>query len=300
MPRLPPVDISPQTRLRARFCPGVICSAFTFFQSHSSSSATSWTKPVIVPCPISERATRITQVLSGLTTTHALTSVAVASAVFESAAAISGRWNPSASPPLAAAELTINLRRERLVLSRIGFFMVDSSCLDFGYATVGGNEAPDLGHAGRHMHGRADALISTAAADIGHRFVDVLVTRPRIFLEQRRGSHDLPRLTVAALGNVDLRPRLLHRVRARGRQALDGDDLVGGFHASDRDSARALDLAVDMHRARAALRDAAPIFSAGKAHLLADEPQERRVRLHLYVVHLAIDVELCHERPPAT
>ena len=37
----------------------------TFFQSHSSSSATSCARPVMVPWPISERAMRITQVSSG-------------------------------------------------------------------------------------------------------------------------------------------------------------------------------------------------------------------------------------------
>ena len=41
MPRLPPVAMSRHTRLRARFWPGVGISVLTFFQSHSSSSATS-------------------------------------------------------------------------------------------------------------------------------------------------------------------------------------------------------------------------------------------------------------------
>ena len=81
MPRLPPVPISPHTRLRARFWPGVIDSVVTFFQSHSSSSATSWARPVSVPCPISERAMRITQVSSGLTTTQALISAPASAAL---------------------------------------------------------------------------------------------------------------------------------------------------------------------------------------------------------------------------
>ena len=76
MPRLPPVDMSPQMRLRARLVPGAICSRVTLFQSHSSSSATSWARPVCVPWPISERTTRITQVSSGLMATQILTSVA--------------------------------------------------------------------------------------------------------------------------------------------------------------------------------------------------------------------------------
>ena len=74
MPRLPPVEKSPQARLRATLWPGVGYSVVTFDQSHSSSSATSWARPVSVPWPISERAMRITTVSSGRITTQALTS----------------------------------------------------------------------------------------------------------------------------------------------------------------------------------------------------------------------------------
>ena len=85
MPREPPVDMSRQMRLRARFWPGVGCSVVTFEQSHSSSSATICARPVSVPWPISERAMRITTVSSGLMTTQALTSGWVRSALaFES------------------------------------------------------------------------------------------------------------------------------------------------------------------------------------------------------------------------
>ena len=58
MPRLPPVEKSPHTRLRATLWPGVGYSVVTFDQSHSSSSATIWARPVSVPCPISERVSR--------------------------------------------------------------------------------------------------------------------------------------------------------------------------------------------------------------------------------------------------
>ena len=75
MPRLPPVDMSPQTRLRARFWPGVGYSVLTFFQSHSSSSATSWARPVSVPWPISERAMRMMTSSLGLMKTQAPTSL---------------------------------------------------------------------------------------------------------------------------------------------------------------------------------------------------------------------------------
>src|SRR5260221_795900 len=285
MPRLPPVAISPQMRLRARFWPGVTHSTATFFQPHSSSSATNWASPVSVPCPISERAMRITQVLSGLTTTQALISLPALVAVAASAVPMKGRLNPSASPPPVAAEPTMNLRRERFV-ARVVFFMVVSSGL--------------LRHVGGHVHARTDALVRPTAADVGHGRVDVGVGRARVLLEQRTGRHDLARLAVAALRHVERRPGLLHRMGARSGKPFDSDDAVGGLDRADGDGAGAPHLAVDVHGAGAALRDTAAVLRAGQTDLLADDPQERRPGLHLQVADLAVDVEFCHERPPLT
>src|SRR6267142_2631479 len=274
MPRLPPVAISPQTRLCARFWPGLTCSVAIFFQSHSSSSATSCARPVSVPCPISERAMRTTQTSLGLTTTHALISVPAAPCA---AASPMPKGMPSARPPPAAAEPTMNLRRERLVAS---VFMVVSS----GF----------LNHVGGHVHRRADALIRSAAADVGHRRVDVRVARLRCFLQERRRSHDLSGLAIAALRHVDRRPRLLHRVRAAARQSFDGDDLVGRLDRADRDGAGAHHLAVQMHRTGSALRDPASVFRAGEADLLAYDPKQRRAGFRLHLARPAVDIELCH------
>src|SRR5215831_8739450 len=276
MPRLPPVPISPQTRSRARFCPGVIDSVTTFFQSHSSSSATSWASPVRVPCPISERAMRMTQVSSGLTTTHALISAPAAGTLCASAEpGPAGRRIPMARPPLAAAAVTMKLRRENLVsfMSRLL-----SAC--------------------RYVHRRPDPRVGAAATDIGHRVVDVLVARLRLALEERRCGHDLPGLAVTALRHVERRPGLLDGVGAVRRQAFDGDDPIRGLHAADGKDAGAHDLIVDVHRAGPALRDSAAVLGARQADLLADHPEQRRVGLHLHVANLAVDVELWHERPP--
>src|SRR5262249_2741589 len=152
MPRLPPVLISPQTRLRARFCPAVIESVATLFQSHSSSSATSWARPVSVPCPISERAMRITHVSSGLIITQALTSAPSAPCA-AARSTPNGTLNPSARPP--AAEPTTNSRRETFPALRLIVFTADLPALG-------------CGHAGGHVHGRADALVGAAATDVGH------------------------------------------------------------------------------------------------------------------------------------
>src|SRR5205085_7180929 len=78
--RLPPVDISPQARLRRRFSSGDGNSAVTLLQSHWSSSATSIGSAVVMPCPISERATRMMTASSGWITTQALTSAEPAEA----------------------------------------------------------------------------------------------------------------------------------------------------------------------------------------------------------------------------
>src|SRR5438067_353630 len=197
MPRLPPVPISPQARLLARLRLGEMPSVATLLQSHSSSSATSCARPVSVPCPISERAMRITQVSSGLIATQTLTSLA---APF--CACANGTFSPSASPPPAiAAEPTMNFRREScLPLPNIIFLMAPSLRLAAGGLATG-----------CHVDRFADALIGAAAADVGHRFVDVLVGRPRLLLQERRRRHDLAGLAVAALRHVDRGPGLLHR-----------------------------------------------------------------------------------------
>src|SRR3954463_15786173 len=175
MPRLPPVEKSPQARLRATLWPGVGNSVVTLDQSHSSSSATSWAKPVSVPCPISERAMRITQVSSGLIATQTFTSVARALFCACASPSPNGTWKPSANPPpAAAAEPTMNLRRERLrPLSNVIFFMAPSLRPAFG--AIGRLAAGGGRGAGRGVHGLADALVGAAATDVGHRIVDVLV-----------------------------------------------------------------------------------------------------------------------------
>src|SRR3954447_23163616 len=105
MPRLPPVDMSPQARLLARLTSGATNSVRTFFQSASSSSATSCASPVIVPCPISERAMRIVVVSSGSITTQ----TPISRLPPPWAAAPRGTRSPKANAPAAA--LTRKSRR---------------------------------------------------------------------------------------------------------------------------------------------------------------------------------------------
>src|SRR4051812_44146936 len=165
---------------------------------------------------------RMTHVSSGFTTTHALTSTGPLAAALAAVAAESiGTCMPMASPPPAAADVTMNLRRAGL--ATVFFMMSPPSRLRLG----------GLLRARRHVDRRANALVGAAAADVGHRRVDVAVARVRILREQRGRRHDLSRLAVAALRNVEREPRLLDRRRARRRQPLDRDDAIARLDGAD-------------------------------------------------------------------
>src|SRR5947209_996782 len=163
MPRLPPVEKSPQARLRLTLSPGVGYSILTFDQSHSSSSATSCARPVIVPCPISERTTRMLTLSSGPIATQTPTS-GEPSCARAMLGPPKGRRSPSARPPVTAAEETMNVRR----------FICMASSLDLGVAVGGG------------MDRFAHLLEGAAAADVGDGGIDVRVGRLRLRSEERR------------------------------------------------------------------------------------------------------------------
>ena len=129
------------------------------------------------------------------------------------------------------------------------------------------------------MDGASYALICTAAADIaGHGFVDILVRGLWILAEKNGGAHDLPRLTVAALRDVDFDPGTLYGMRIIGGEAFDGG------HMPVRDTrkrryARTNGDAIEVDRTGAAERHAAAEFCAGKSKRIADDPKERSGRI---------------------
>src|SRR5690348_1715186 len=193
-PRLPPVENSPQARLRATLWPGVGYSISTLFQSHSSSSAMSCARPVIVPWPISARTARMRVVLSGRIATQTVIS-GEPSAARTTWGPKGGRRSPRASPPPTAALEMRNLRRE---------------ILNFGMAVMVFSLRRGLGG---HVDRLAHLLEGAAAADVGDRGVDVRVARLGVRLEERRHRHDHSGLAVAALRHVVVEPGLLHLVQ---------------------------------------------------------------------------------------
>src|SRR5262245_59384278 len=247
MPRLPPVEKSPHTRLRATFWPGVGYSVVTFDQSHSSSSATICARPVSVPCPISERAMRMTPVSSGRMTTHAFTSGEPSCA--RTTDGPNGIFRPSARPaPTAVLPMTKERRLSLVVI------MVAPLCLR------------------RDVDGLAHLLEGSASTDVRDLGVDVGVRRLWLLAQERRNRHDHPGLAIAALRDLKVEPGFLHAVQSRAvRQAFDRGDLLA-FGRGHGQHARARRRPIEVHGASTALRDSTPVLRAGEARLLADRP----------------------------
>src|SRR6516225_5174325 len=185
-----------------------------------------------------------------------------------------GRWNPSTNAP--ASPLCRTARREgeraRWLREDIGSLL----CLAIARGA---------------LDCLADADIGAAAADVAcHGSVDVRIIRVRRVSEQSRRRHDLTRLAIAALDDFQIQPGLLYlRSAWIGAHAFDrGDGAVAD--RTDRQQARADRLAVDMHRASAALRNAAAEFGAGHAKHIAQHPQQWHVRGRLEASVFAVDV----------
>src|SRR5437016_8951868 len=242
----------------------------TFDQSASSSSASSMGNDVVTPWPISERSTTTRTLSSAPMRSQALGANAAAAPPRIACRPVAGRWKPMTRPATPAVS-----RNSRRVI-------------------CGALMSRSLRGA---MDGGADALVRAAAADVGHRRVDVGVGGMRSFREQRRGGHDLPRLAVAALRHVFLDPRALHGVRAVLGEAFDrghpfaGDGGHGQYAGARRD-------AVQVDGAGAALGDAAAELGAGEPERVAQHPEERRVGGDVDRFALAVDGEADrgHER----
>src|SRR6266404_4536811 len=266
MPRLPPVEKSPQARLRFTLSPGVGYSMRTFDQSHSSSSATSCARPVIVPCPISERTTRMFTVSSAAIATQ--TPISGEPSCARAISGPNGRRRPSARPPPTAAEPMMNVRR----------FICMASSLDLGGGSVGC-------HVDRFTH----LLEGAATTDIGDGRVDVRVGGLQLVFQQRGDGHDHAGLAIAALRHVVLEPSLLHLMQlAVLREPFDRRDLLAR-RGADGEGARTYRRAIDVDGAGATLRDAAAVFGAGQADVLADYPEQRRIRVGVDVLRLPVD-----------
>ena len=115
--------------------------------------------------------------------------------------------------------------------------------------------------------------------------------------EERGGGHDLPRLAVAALDDVDLGPGALDGMGPVGGEALDGGDRPGADRR-DRGDAGPDGLAVEVDGAGAALGHPAAVLGAGVAEDVPQDPQQRHVGRCVDLALLAVDDELHRAGPP--
>jgi hypothetical protein len=90
---------------------------------------------------------------------------------------------------------------------------------------------------GRELDGLSDAPVGHAATDIpGHHGINVMVSRVRVVFEQRRGLHNLPRLTVPALRDLQFEPSGLQRMSAFRIESFNGGNLGSGNRTNRRNA----------------------------------------------------------------
>src|SRR5207244_13442936 len=111
-------------------------------------------------------------------------------------------------------------------------------------------------------------------------------------------AHDHSRLAVAALRRVEFLPRDLDRMVAIRRDAFDRIDPFADSRGR-LDAAGSDRLTIDMHRARAALPDAATELGACQPDMIADHPQQWRLRVGIDGMPCSIHVQIeRHALPP--
>src|SRR5262249_54045179 len=138
-----------------------------------------------------------------------------------------------------------------------------------------------------------DAHVGAAAAlETGERLLDLRVGRLLVLIEERGRRHDPAVDAVAALRHLLLDIGLLDGVRLlRRAEAGEGDDLAAADRRH-RGHAGAHGLAVDVHRAGAALRQTAAEMRVVERELVAQRIEQGHVGIGVDRFDLAVHVEV--------
>src|SRR5688572_3113431 len=245
-------------------------SMVTLLQSTSSSSAMIIGSMFITPWPTSGFLLTMVTLPSAAILTKAFGCIAPPPPPGPCANRSASRWKATTIPPPASA---LTRRKER----RSSVVVMAAPPLFRGRAGRSGFRRARGRHGRRAVNGLADAHVGAAPAEIAvHRRVDVVVRGLRRFRQQRCGRHDLTRLAVAALWDVELRPRALQGMRSVRREPFDRDDrgVADGRH---RRRARPHGVAAQVHGARAALADAAAELGPLQVEDVSEHPQQGHV-----------------------
>src|SRR5580693_2215113 len=141
----------------------------------------------------------------------------------------------------------------------------------------------------------ADSNVGHAAANTArHHRVNVAVTGIGKIFQQRGCLHDLSRLAIAALGNLQLKPRGLQWMPALRIEAFNRRDLCPGDRAN-RGNAGSRCASFDMHRASTTKTDSATKFRSCETKLVADYPEQRRVVRTMRRNGAAVEIECVHD-----
>src|SRR5882762_8554087 len=244
-------------------------STSTLSKATSSSSATICAIATSRLCPMSILPKKACTRPSGSTATQESSSVGTSgglpAVICATAPVIGGTVNETTSAP----EVFRNSRRVRVV-------MVFSSR-----------------HAGlRALDGAQDGHVRSAAAlEPGEGVAQLRVARFRVLLEIGRGGHYPAIDAVAALRHLLLDIRRLQRMRLlRRTEAFEGGDGLAA-RGGDRQHARAHRLAVKVHGASAALREAAAEVGIIKTEIVAQGVQQGHLGLGADGNALAVDGE---------
>src|SRR6478672_1640038 len=138
--------------------------------------------------------------------------------------------------------------------------------------------APSTHHRRCALDRAQDAHVGAAAAlEAGERVLDLRLGRLLVLIEERGRGHDPAIDAIAALRHLLLDIGLLDRVRLfRRAEARQGDDLAVPDRRH-RGHAGAYGLAVDVHRAGAALRQTAAEMRVVERELVAQRIEQRHV-----------------------
>src|SRR5688572_16901914 len=151
----------------------------------------------------------------------------------------------------------------------------------------------------RFFDGFKNLLVAGTAAQVARdRLLDAVARWIRLVLEERLSGHQDARCAIAALGGAEVGEGALQRMERRPvRQALDGFNRLAlalkGQHQAGKPR-----LAVDQHRARAALTELAAVLGAGQIEVLAQDFQQGLVGCKRHLDRLTVDRQALQNAAP--
>jgi hypothetical protein len=140
------------------------------------------------------------------------------------------------------------------------------------------------------MHRLDDSAVDAAAANVAiHLADDLLLSGIGGALKQRNRRNDHTGSAIGALEGFNIQKRLLDRMQAvRAAQAFDGSDFPSNRRGHGKPTGT-LGSPVNQHGTSTTLPFAASVFCAGQAQIIAQNVEQRLLRLNIYLLLGAID-----------